>query len=143
MSAWPEILAELYRVLREDAHAYLFCDWRTQRLFEDAASEAGFRVRRPLIWDKGSPALGGTWRSQYEFILFLEKGHRPGNFKNRGNVLRAPRVARGYPTEKPVKILRSLISQSSLPRRAGARSVLRLGERGAGGAGAGAAGAAV
>ena len=111
---WPEVLTELYRVLREDAHAYIFCDWRTQRLFEDAASEAGFRVRRPLIWDKESPALGGTWRSQYEFILFLEKGHRSGNFKNRGNVLRAPRVARGYPTEKPVKILRSLISQSSL-----------------------------
>jgi site-specific DNA-methyltransferase (adenine-specific) len=112
---WPEIVAELYRVLREDAHAYLFCDWRIQRLFEDAAEKAGFRVHRPIVWDKLSPALGGTWRSQPELILFLEKGHRPGNFKNRGNVLQAPRVARGYPTEKPVRILRPLISQSSLP----------------------------
>lgn len=113
--AWPEIVTELYRVLREDAHAYIFCDWRTQRLFEDAAGEAGFRVRRPIVWNKLSPALGGTWRSQWEMILFLEKGHRLGNFKNRGNVLSAPRVARGYPTEKPVRILRPLISQSSLP----------------------------
>ena len=112
---WPGILVELYRVLHEDAHAYIFCDWRTHRIFEDAAEGGGFRVGRPIVWDKGSPALGGTWRSQYELILFLEKGNRPGNFKNRGNVLRAPRVARGYPTEKPVRILRSLISQSSLP----------------------------
>jgi site-specific DNA-methyltransferase (adenine-specific) len=112
---WPEILAELYRVLRNNAHAYIFCDWRTQRIFEDAAEGVGFRVGRPIVWDKGSPALGGTWRSQSELILFLEKGHRLGNFKNRGNVLRAPRVARGYPTEKPVRILRALISQSSLP----------------------------
>ena len=73
-AAWPEILCELYRVLRNDAHAYLFCDWRTQRIFEDAAREAGFRVHRPIVWDKLSPALGGTWRSQSELILFLEKG---------------------------------------------------------------------
>lgn len=112
---WPEILRELHRVLRDDAHAYVFCDWRTQRLFEDAAKDAGFHVHRPLVWDKGSPALGGTWRSQSELILFLERGHRPGNFRNRGNVLSAPRVARGYPTEKPVSLLRQLISQSSLP----------------------------
>lgn len=112
---WPEVLAELYRVLRADAHAYLFCDWRTQRIFEDAAAEVGFTVRRPLVWDKCSPALGGAWRSQSELILFCEKGYRPGNFKNRGNVLQAPRIARGYPTEKPVKILKPLISQSSLP----------------------------
>ncbi len=112
---WPEILVELYRVLRNNAHAYIFCDWRTQRIFEDAARDAGFRAGRPIVWDKGSPALGGTWRSQSELILFLEKGQRRGNYKNRGNVLRAPRVARGYPTEKPVRILRSLISQSCLP----------------------------
>lgn len=111
--AWPQILGELYRVLRDDAHAYVLCDWRTQRIFEDAADDAGFRVHRPLVWDKLSPALGGTWRSQSELILFCEKGHRPGNYKNRGNVLGAPRVARGYPTEKPVRLLRQLISQSS------------------------------
>ncbi|MGB7587998.1 MAG: site-specific DNA-methyltransferase [Solirubrobacterales bacterium] len=112
--AWPEILTALYRILARDRHAYLFCDWRTQRIFEDAAEDAGFKVHRPLVWDKESPALGGAWRSQYEFILFLGKGHRPGNYKNRGNVLRAPRVARGYPTEKPLRIIKSLISQSSL-----------------------------
>jgi site-specific DNA-methyltransferase (adenine-specific) len=113
--AWARILVELYRVLAPDRHAYIFCDWRTQRIFEDAASAAGFRVRTKLVWDKGSFALGGCWRSQCELILFLEKGYRPGNFKNRGNVLRAPRVVGGYPTEKPVSLLRQLITQSTQP----------------------------
>ena len=106
-------MAELYRVLRQDAHAYLFCDWRTQRIFEDAA-DAGFRVHRPIVWNKLSPALGGTWRSQSELILFLEKGKRPATSRIAATSS-APRVARGYPTEKPVRILRPLISQSSLP----------------------------
>ncbi len=140
---WPEILAELYRVLGHDRHAYLFCDWRTQRLFEDAAEDAGFRVHRPLVWDKLSPALGGTWRSQSELILFLEKGHRPGNYKNRGNVLGAPRVARGYPTEKPVRILQAADQPVEPDGGAGSRSVLRLGQRREGGPVAGAAGGAV
>ena len=140
---WPEVLAGFYRVLAHDRHAYLFCDWRTQRLFEDAAREVGFRVRRPLVWDKLSPALGGTWRSQSELILFLEKGHRQGNFRNRGNVLRAPRVVRGYPTEKPVRLLRQLISQSSLPGELVLDPFCGSGNVGKAARGAGAPGAAV
>lgn len=114
--AWPAILAQLHRVLREDAHAYVFCDRRTQLIFERAAHAAGFRVHPPLIWNKGSVGLGNScWRPQHELILFLEKGHRPGNTRTPGDVLTAPRVARRYPTEKPVPILRQLIEQASHP----------------------------
>jgi site-specific DNA-methyltransferase (adenine-specific) len=84
-------------------------------VFAAAAAATGFRVRYPLIWDKGSIGLGGCWRPRHEYILFLEKGRRPGNFKNRADVLCAPRAARGYPTEKPVSVLRQLISQASAP----------------------------
>jgi len=73
-------------------------------------------VHPPLVWDKGSIGLGGgSWRSQYELIAFYEKGSRAGNFRNRSNVLRAPRVTRGYPTEKPVAIVRQVLQQVSLP----------------------------
>lgn len=114
-AAWPAILAELYRALRPDAHAYVFCDRRTQPIFDAAASAAGFRVRPALIWDKQSIGLGTCWRSQYELICWYEKRSRPGNFNNRGNILTAPRVARGYPTEKPVSILTRLVEQASQP----------------------------
>jgi site-specific DNA-methyltransferase (adenine-specific) len=112
---WPAILAALYRVLRRDAHAYVFCDRRTHPIFNAAAHAAGFRVRDPLIWNKGSIGPGACWRPQYEFIAWYEKGHRPGNHNNRPNLLTHPRVARGYPTEKPVPLLTELIAQASSP----------------------------
>ena len=81
---------------------------------EDAGS--AFRVLPPLVWDKDwlGPG-GGAWRSCYELIGFYEKGGRAGNSRSFGNVLRARRPHRGYPTEKPVAILKRLIEQSSLP----------------------------
>ena len=111
---WAAVLAELYRVLRPDRHAYVFCDRRTHRVFEQAARKAGFRVHEPLIWDRDWIGTGGgCWRSQYELILFLEKGRRAGNRRDRANILRVRRPHRGYPTEKPVALLRTLIEQSS------------------------------
>lgn len=113
---WPAIFRDLHRVLRPDSHCYVFGDRRVQPLFDTAAREAGFRVHPPLVWDKCSIGLGGgAWRSQYELISFYEKGRRPGNSRNRSDVLRYPRVMRGYPTEKPVDLLVELIVQSSRP----------------------------
>lgn len=109
------MFSELFRVLRRDAHIYVCSNARTKTVFDQAAVQAGFKVRVPLVWDKCSVGLGGIWRSQFEYVLFYTKGKRPGNHRNRGNVLRAPRVRRGYPTEKPVALLRALIEQSSAP----------------------------
>lgn len=114
--AWPAIMAELVRVLKWDRHCYLFCDWRTHWLFTRASEAAGFRVQRALIWDKDWLGLGGgAWRSRYEFILWLEKGSRPGNSRSLADVLRYRRPHRGYPTEKPVPLLEVLIQQASAP----------------------------
>lgn len=114
--AWPEVFRGLYRVLRGDRHLYVFSDSRAKPVLEAAARSAGFAVKTSLIWDKLSIGLGaGTWRPQYEFILYFEKGSRPGVRRDRGNVLGAERVFRGYPTEKPVSVLRILIEQASQP----------------------------
>ncbi|MGH9061198.1 MAG: DNA-methyltransferase, partial [Acidimicrobiales bacterium] len=114
--AWPAIFLELYRVLASPAHAYIFCDARVKPLFDQAAHAAGFQVRIPLIWDKLSIGLGGTWRAQYETIAWYAKGPplASGRSSRQANVLRAPRV-RGYPTEKPVAVLRQLIMQTTAP----------------------------
>ncbi len=116
--AWPAILGQLYRVLRTDRHAYVICDRRTEERFIQAATAAGFDHLRRIIWNKLTPALGqGVYRSQYEVVLLLSKGRRPGNSRSLGDVLTFPRVAtRGhYPTEKPVGLLKTLIGQSSKP----------------------------
>lgn len=111
--AWLAILAELYRVLRADRHLYLFCNARTKPIFDEAASAAGFGVRTPLIWDKQSIGLGRGWRSQYEFICLYEKGKRRLRDDKCANILGARRVAGGYPTEKPVSIISTIIGQAS------------------------------
>lgn len=114
--AWPGILTELYRVLRADRHTYLICDERSLPVFTKAATGAGFRLVKTLVWNKLVPGLGGgAYRSQREWILFLEKGTRPGNRRDLGDVLSFPRVmTRGhYPTEKPVGLLKVMIEQSS------------------------------
>lgn len=113
---WEAVFRELYRLLSSPGHAYVFCDARVKSIFDQAACAAGFRVRIPLVWDKLSVGLGGpggTWRNQYESISWYCKGPpiaAPG--AQPANVLRAPRV-HGYPAEKPVAILRQLITQSS------------------------------
>ena len=115
-SEWEQIFSELYRLLKPDRHAYVFSDDRARPLFDQAAEAAGYRRHPPLIWDKDWLGLGSSaWRSRYEYICWYEKGRRPGNHNNRANVIRARRVHRGYPTEKPVAALRALIEQASQP----------------------------
>jgi len=111
--AWLPILAELHRVLRPNRHLYLFCNARTKPIFDEAASAAGFRVKTPLIWDKQSIGLGRGWRSQYEFICLYEKGSRTLRDNRSANILRASRVTGGYPTEKPVEVISTIVWQAS------------------------------
>ncbi len=114
-TAWSEILAQLYRTLRPNRHAYIFCDRRTLHIFDQAAHQAGFHVHEPLVWDKDWLGLGNTWRSCYELIAYYQKGRRPGNHNNLGNLLRHRRPHRQYPTQKPVPLLETIIRQATQP----------------------------
>lgn len=112
---FPELFAEIYRVMKPDSHFYLFCDAETMFVAKPLAEAAGFKFWKPIVWDKVRIGMGYHYRARYEFILFFEKGKR--RLKNLGtaDILTAPRVSRGYPTEKPVSILETLITQSTDP----------------------------
>jgi DNA modification methylase len=65
---FPELFAEVYRVLRRNTHFYLFCDPETMFVAKPLAEAAGFKFWKPLIWDK---CLGP------ETLLWTERGvHR-------------------------------------------------------------------
>ena len=51
-SRFPELFAEVYRVLAKDTHFYLFCDPETMFVAKPLAEQAGFKFWKPLIWDK-------------------------------------------------------------------------------------------
>lgn len=79
------------------------------------AEHAGFRFWKPLVWDKMKMGMGYHYRARYEFILFFEKGKRKLIDLGISDVIQAPRVWKGYPTEKPVAVSEVLINQSSRP----------------------------
>jgi site-specific DNA-methyltransferase (adenine-specific) len=112
---FPELFAEAHRVLRRNAHLYLFCDQETMFVAKPMAEDAGFRFWKAIVWDKVALGMGYHYRSRHEMILFLEKGKRKLADLSVPDVLRVPRVHRGYPSEKPAEVSEILIRQSALP----------------------------
>ena len=110
---FADLFSELYRVLRRDRHLYLFCDPDTMFAARPMAEACGFRFWKPLVWDKVNIGMGYHYRRRYEFILFFEKGKRKLNDLGVADVLTEKMIRGGYPTEKPVPLLRTLIRQST------------------------------
>jgi site-specific DNA-methyltransferase (adenine-specific) len=114
-SRFGELFAEIFRVLRPDTHFYLFCDAETMFVAKPEAERAGFKFWKPLVWDKRAIGMGYHYRARYEFILFFEKGKRRLNDLGVADIITVPRIHRGYPAEKPVKVSEVVIRQSSQP----------------------------
>lgn len=112
---FEELFTEIYRVLKKDRHFYLFCDQETMFAAKPIAERIGFRFWKPLIWDKVKIGMGYHYRARYELILFFEKGKRKLNDLGVPDIIQAPRIYKGYPTEKPVEVSEVLIRQSSQP----------------------------
>jgi site-specific DNA-methyltransferase (adenine-specific) len=110
---FPELFAEIYRVLKKDTHFYLYCDPETMFVAKPMAEAAGFKFWKPIIWDKKNIGMGYHYRARYECILFFEKGKRKLNDLGIADILQAPRISGGYPAEKPASISETLISQST------------------------------
>lgn len=112
---FPELFAQLYRVLKRNRHFYLFCDQETMFAAKPVAEQAGFRFWKPIVWDKCKIGMGYHYRSRYELILFFEKGKRKLNDLSVPDVLEQPRIHRGYPAEKPAAVSEVLVRQSTRP----------------------------
>ncbi len=112
---FPELFAEVYRVLRRNTHFYLYCDPETMFVAKPIAELAGFKFWKPLIWDKRKIGMGYHYRARYECILFFEKGKRKLSDLGIADILEAPRISGGYPAEKPSAVSEVLIRQSTEP----------------------------
>jgi DNA modification methylase len=58
---YPDFLAEMYRVMRPERHAYLFCDETTADVLKPMAREAGFWVWKEVIWVKTTKTNDGLF----------------------------------------------------------------------------------
>lgn len=122
---FPEFFAACFRALKKNSHLYVICDQETMFVAKPIGEAAGFKFWKPIVWDKRKIGMGYHYRARCEFVLFFEKGKRklndlgmPDVFEG-GNVgpdwIEAEGVRGGYPTEKPVRLLQKLITQSSSP----------------------------
>ena len=131
----PELLREVYRVLRPDRHFYLFCDEVTADVIKQQQGvgaarlpngarrcSCGFAYWKEILWAKttldGTRIRGGTgyhYRAASERILFFEKGKRALADLGIPDVLMAPRPGVPGPAVKPGAVVRTLIAQSSAP----------------------------
>lgn len=112
---FPELFGAAYRALKKNAHLYLFCDPETMFVAKPIGEAAGFKFWKPLIWDKRTIGLGYHYRARYETVLFFEKGKRRLANLSVPDIIEAPRIRGGYPSEKPAELAKVLVGQSSAP----------------------------
>jgi site-specific DNA-methyltransferase (adenine-specific) len=103
---------EWHRLLVPGGHLLVFIDWRMGPHLSAAIESADLRAANELVWDKDTFGMGSCFRNQHERILHFTKGiGREPMRRDVGNVLRCPPVRNGkHPTEKPVPLLRRLLS---------------------------------
>lgn len=111
---------ETFRVAKERAHCYLFCDLRKFERIQTIMVLAGWKVfPLPLIWYKASGALPlpkhGPRRT-YECILYAYKGDRETLVVKNDCIIKCPPVKNlRHGAQKPVALYRDLLSRSANP----------------------------
>lgn len=128
---FERMFAVMNGVLKNYAHAYVFCDWRSWPAIWDAcgrargANRGGLSPANLLVWDKGS-GMGSMYMSSHELVGFFSmepparvmKGKKAGVRKVNGkhNVIRCNRVsgaARLHNASKPVSMLEEFLLSST------------------------------
>jgi site-specific DNA-methyltransferase (adenine-specific) len=111
----PSLFREMYRVLNNGSHCYMFSDEPTMFVMKPIGEECGFKYWKGIVWDTLVIGMGYHYRSRHEFILFFEKGKRKLADLSVPDVLQFRRICTKdkYPTEKPVDLIEVLVKQSS------------------------------
>lgn len=109
---------EAYRVVKTGGAIYSFCSDHHLGEFRLTFSEAGFKVKRLLVWKKNAWTAGdlyGDYGHQTEFIIYATKGRHILSRPRIGNVLEFPRVPAKqlmHSCQKPVPLLQVLLAKS-------------------------------
>lgn len=120
LKLWERACEILSRKMKPDSHIYIFTSWKVYPQFAEITARY-FKIKNCLIWEKNNWSMGdldGNYAEQYEMAIFATKGNRKLNGGRDTNILHYDRVANGsllHSCEKPVDMLRFLISKSSNP----------------------------
>lgn len=114
-----ELGLELYRILKDGAHAFFFVPAETAvtrrhiESFIATLENCGFVFNKRFIWDRVMLGMGYNGRARYEGILFMSKGARrkPLDLSIPDLIVerQAHHCHRVHPNEKPLGLLEKLI----------------------------------
>lgn len=116
---YEQLAIESFRLCAPEAHAYVFCDFSMFQQVSLSFSLAGWEVwPKPLIWSKRNGMLPRPEhgpRYTYEVILYAIKGNKK-TLCVKPDILDYGQVQNQlHAAEKPVDLLRDLISRSCVP----------------------------
>lgn len=109
-------IPEVYRVLKNQTHAYFMVNDKNLNELLNEVNKAGFKLQNILVWKKNNVTPNKYYMKNCEFIVMCRKG-KAKNITEMGtkNVLEVKNIigSKTHPTEKPVELLEILIRNSS------------------------------
>lgn len=112
----PGWVKEVSRVLKDDAHAYIFASWHRIEVFKREIGKH-LKIKNILIWQKPQGGMGdleGDYSPSYEMIIFCSNGKKKLNGKRDSNILPARKTLNDrHPTQKSTILLSYLIEKST------------------------------
>ena len=114
ISSW---MPEIYRVLKEGSHCYIFTNSLNLQEMLNEATKAGFKLHNLLVWEKNNYTPSQYYMKNCEYVLFLRKGKSKwiNNIGDSKTVHKFNNIIGGklHPTEKPVDLLEYYLLNSS------------------------------
>ena len=121
---------QMWRVIkasvRDFAHVYVCCDWRSYPALFDTAAIAEIVPKNKIVWDKMNSGLGSMYSNAYEEIFFAAKlpprtglastTKRGERVVHSSNIVRYPRVQgaeRQDNAAKPIEMFKVFIENST------------------------------
>jgi site-specific DNA-methyltransferase (adenine-specific) len=114
--AWCSLwMSQLWRIAKPTSQLFVFTDWRQLPTTTDAMQAGGWTWRGLLVWDKGiGRPMKGRFRNHLEYIVWGSHGAMPeavdGIYPSTLLKYAPPGTERVHVTEKPVALLRELVS---------------------------------
>lgn len=112
---FSEWIPEVYRVLKNNSHCYIMSNDRNINELLNICEKVGFKLLNILVWGKSKHSPNRYYLKNCEFIVFLRKG-KAKNINNMGTkqLLLIDNVEnKNHPSEKPIKLMKILIKNST------------------------------